>query len=334
MSKTQLKCFLPKTQCSYRKESGTIDIIFVARQIFDKCREQHKDLHINFVNLQKAFDTVKYIAVLKSPHDNAEVCICSSRDTSDPFTIGIGVRQGCVIAPVIFDLFLAAVMKLARSYIPHDDGIESSYRLDGSVFNLKRLTARTRVATKTIVDLQYSDDAALMDCDPERLRHTLNAVTEAYNRTGLSVSTSKTEALNMQEAGDSLTFTCQNVNLTRVSYFKYLGSIMTSSCNLTCEVQRRVALASSSFGRLAGRVFLNRDLRISTKVAVYRAVCISVLLYGVETWVPYRKHLKILEQFHPKSLMKILGLIWWGRVSNSKIRRRAGIAPLGSILAQ
>ena len=91
-------------------------------------------------------------------------------------------------------------MKLARSDIPHEDGVENSYRLVGSVFNLKRLTVRTRVATETIVDLKYADDATLLDCDPERLQHTLNAVIAAYSRAGLSVNTSKTEALSMQEA--------------------------------------------------------------------------------------------------------------------------------------
>jgi len=43
--------------------------------------------------------------------------------------------------------------------------------------------------------------------------------------------------------------------------------------------------ASSAFGRLTKRVFLNHNLAIpTTKVAVYRAVCVSVMLYGCETW--------------------------------------------------
>jgi len=46
---------------------------------------------------------------------------------------------------------------------------------------------------------------------------------------------------------------------------------------------------------------------IPTKVAVYTAVCISIL-YGCESWTPCRHHIKALESFHISSLQRILGL--------------------------
>ena len=49
---------LPESQCGYRHGRSTIDIIFVARQLQEKCREQHQDLYLAFVDLTKAFDTV------------------------------------------------------------------------------------------------------------------------------------------------------------------------------------------------------------------------------------------------------------------------------------
>jgi len=69
--------------------------------------------------------------------------------------------------------------------------------------------------------------------------------------------------------------------------FTYLGSILSSDSDLTNEIQQRVKLASSAFGRLASRVFFNRNLTVSTKVAVYKAICLSILLYGCESWIPY-----------------------------------------------
>ena len=49
---------LPESQCGYRKDRGTIDMIFTARQLQTKCQEQNVDLYMTFVDLTTAFDTV------------------------------------------------------------------------------------------------------------------------------------------------------------------------------------------------------------------------------------------------------------------------------------
>ena len=49
---------IPENQCGFRKDRGTIEIIFTARQLQEKCQEQNVDLYITFVDLTKAFDTV------------------------------------------------------------------------------------------------------------------------------------------------------------------------------------------------------------------------------------------------------------------------------------
>ena len=49
---------LPESQCGFRRGRSTIDMIFVARQLQEKCREQHQDLRLAFVVLTKAFDII------------------------------------------------------------------------------------------------------------------------------------------------------------------------------------------------------------------------------------------------------------------------------------
>ena len=49
---------IPESQCGFRKDRGTIDMIFTARQLQEKCQEQNEDLYMTFVDLTKAFDTV------------------------------------------------------------------------------------------------------------------------------------------------------------------------------------------------------------------------------------------------------------------------------------
>ena len=58
------------------------------------------------------------------------------------------------------------------------------------------------------------------------------------------------------------------------------------------------------------------------KVAVYNAVCVSILLYGCETSVLCRRHITALEAFHIRCLQGILGLRWWHKVTHLEILRR------------
>ena len=96
--------------------------------------------------------------------------------------------------------------------------------------------------------------------------------------------------------------------------------------------KKRINLAASAFGRLSKRVFDNQNLTIHTKIAVYDAVVISIILYDCETWVPCRRHIRLLESFHFRHLQLILGLRWWHKVTHSEIRSRAGIPSIESML--
>ena len=49
---------MPESQCGFRSNRRTIDMIIVLRQVQEKCREQNIGLYAAFVDLTKAFDTV------------------------------------------------------------------------------------------------------------------------------------------------------------------------------------------------------------------------------------------------------------------------------------
>ena len=49
---------LPESQCGFRRGRSTVDMMFVARLLQEKCREQHRNLYVAFIDLTKAFDTV------------------------------------------------------------------------------------------------------------------------------------------------------------------------------------------------------------------------------------------------------------------------------------
>jgi len=140
------------------------------------------------------------------------------------------------------------------------DGVRIKYRLDGSLFNIRRLQAVTKVTNDTIFYPKYADDAAPPSHTPDGLQRQLDAISSAHSRAGLVVNSKKTEVLYLpSDSSLPQTFYISGDQLGLTEMFTYLGIIITSTCDLTAEIQHRVKLASASFGRLSKRVFTNRD---------------------------------------------------------------------------
>ena len=56
--------------------------------------------------------------------------------------------------------------------------------------------------------------------------------------------------------------------------------------------------------------------------------------YGAETWVLYRRQIRLLERFKQRCLRSILGIKWQDRVSNEEVLKRASLPSIESILLQ
>ena len=114
---------LPESQCGFRKERGTIDMVFAARQLQEKCQEQHTDLYSTYVDLTKAFDTVsreglwrimakygclqKFMAIVRQLHGSMLARVQDNGETTAPFSVSNAVKQGCVLAPTLFSLIFS-----------------------------------------------------------------------------------------------------------------------------------------------------------------------------------------------------------------------------------
>nr|XP_054768285.1 uncharacterized protein LOC129275831 [Lytechinus pictus] len=168
----------PETQCGFRANRGTTDMVFVLRQLQEKCREQNKGLYITFVDLTKAFDTVsrkglwlilerlgcppRFLSMIIQLHENQRGQVRLNSHHSESFPITNGVKQGCVLAPTLFSIFFSVMLKQAMEGLDEDEAVYIRYRLDGSLFNLRRLQAHTKTCEQIFRDLLFADDAALV----------------------------------------------------------------------------------------------------------------------------------------------------------------------------
>lgn len=75
---------------------------------------------------------------------------------SEPFQISNKVKKGCVLAPILFNLFFTQVLHMVIKNI--NSGIYIKYHLDGSVFDTRHLSAGTKTIEKLIEKALFADD--------------------------------------------------------------------------------------------------------------------------------------------------------------------------------
>eukprot|EP00794_Sanderia_malayensis_P008297 gene8297-9180_t len=109
------------------------------------------------------------------------------------------------------------------------------------------------------------------------------------------------------------------VRLEVVNNFVYLGSTMAIDRTLDAEITLRFEKASIVFSKLEERVWSDRDLKTETKIVIYIACVLSVLLYAAEGWNAMRRHVKLLERFHQQCLRRILNVKWQTFTPDTKI---------------
>jgi hypothetical protein len=104
-----------------------MEAIFLVRQLMGRYREEKKDLHMVFIDLEKAYDKAprdvmwwalekhkvptKYITLIKDMYKDAMTCVrtCDG-DTSD-LPIKIGLHQGSALNPYLFALVMDEVTR-------------------------------------------------------------------------------------------------------------------------------------------------------------------------------------------------------------------------------
>ena len=176
----------PESQCGFRSNRGTVDMICVLRQIQEKCRKQNMGLCAAFVDLTKAFDTVsrdglwkilarlgcppKFLTIPRQLHEGQQGQVKHNGFLSGTFPSSNGVKLGCALPP----------------------HCSPSSSASCSVRQKKTCqTASTFVSEQAAV----SDGCALLAHTEEALQHIVNRFFDAAKNFGLTISLKKTEVL-------------------------------------------------------------------------------------------------------------------------------------------
>ena len=105
------------------------------------------------------------------------------------------LRQGCVLAPLLFNFFFAAVINVASKRFKADEGV-----MDALVHLRKKRGRREATAGESVLvtplwGMLYADDAGVVSRSPEQLRKMMGVIAVVCAAFGLTVSEAKTEIM-------------------------------------------------------------------------------------------------------------------------------------------
>ena len=184
---------------------------------------------------------------------------------SEPFEMTCGLRQGCVLSPMLFSLYInSLVEKLKAAGV----GVECRGRL--------------------ITALLYADDAVLVAEDEGQMRVSLGVLSEWCKQWSVEVNVDKCGVMHMRRRGVKRTgekFYVDSKRIEVVEEYKYLGCVISEQLGTRRMVEERAkagARALSEWLRKCRAVV--GELRGETFVKLMEVLVGSVLMYGAEVW--------------------------------------------------
>lgn len=336
---------LPESQCGFRKGRSCADMIFVVRQLVEKSLEHKTKSFFTFIDLKKAYDSVPrralwialqklgvpevVVNLIRSFHTDMKAKIRLDGELLEEISVENGLRQGCCMAPVLFNLYTTLLIEHWREGLDGTDGVGVvvKHKYDKKLF--RRYTRNA--AEIKLTDCLFADDGALLASSREGAERAAVEYQNASANFGLTVSIQKTKHLvtgrEVRES-DKNPIVVDGGEIESVQQFQYLGSVISASGTVDVDIERRIAQASRAFGALRKAVFLDKNLKLSTKRKVYQACILSVLLYGSECWTLLKRHTRKLDVFHHRCIRIILGISnheqWSKHITMREIRRKWG----------
>ena len=91
-----------------------------------------------------------YVAIIRSFREGMRASVIEIGEISPDFEVTNGMKQGCGLAPLLFVIFFSIMLHVA--FKDCDIGIPICYRIDGNMFDLRRLQAATKVQSAVTRD--------------------------------------------------------------------------------------------------------------------------------------------------------------------------------------
>ena len=328
--RSQLLKYQRPEQSGFTPGKSTVDRILALRVLVERRLEFRESLLAAFVDFKKAFDSVhretlwdilrvrgipaRMIGLMTGLYSGTESAVKCGGGISSFFPVNSGVRQGCVLAPSLFNTCMDWIL--------------------GKVVDQSHCGAS--VGDIRVTDLAFADDAVLLAESLDVLVMALEALNEEAKPLGLKVSWIKTK---IQAFGNLLDDAVESVHacgedIEVLESFTYLGSVVHKNAGSRQDVLRRIGLAHGVMDSLNKSIWRCRYLCRRTKIRVFKSLVLPVLLYGCEAWTLSSDLERRLNAFGTKCLRRIMGYRWDNFVPNERLLHETESRPVISIVLE
>jgi hypothetical protein len=315
---------LRREQAGFRKGKGCTDQIFTLRNIIEQCTEWQRQLYINFVDFEKAFDSVhreslwrilraygipqQIVDIIKSFYNNFT---CRVGNSKTSFDVKTGVRQGCAMSAMLFNMTIDWVMRRTTE--------DQSRGIRWTLFS-------------TLEDLDFADDLALVSHTHQHMQEKTTRLSTYAQQVGLKISQKKTEVMLLNITNPT-PIQVNGEDLPTTEEFTYLGSTVRHDGGAGSDIKNRLNKARNAF-RMLNNVWRSSQYSTKTKLKIYQSCVLSTLLYGSECWRMTDSDSTRLSVFHTKNLRRILQIFWPDTISNQQLLARCNQDSMETIIMQ
>ena len=325
--KPEAENIIAEEQAGFRVGRSTTEQILNLRVLCEKYQQHQRDIYHIFIYFKNAFDrawhaalwatmrryniTADIIRVVQSLYEKATRAVLINGTPGDWFRTTIGVRQGCILSPTLFNIFLEEIMTEA----------------------LEKHHGTVSIGGRTITKLRFADDIDGLAGDEEELEALAECLDTASRKYGMDINADKTKVMTSNPNGIQNDININDHTLDTVSTFKNLGSIISEEGSKP-EILARTAQATAAMTKL-NILWKDNNIQLSSKLRLMRALVISIFLYACESWTLTAELERRIGAMEMRCYRKLLGITYLDRVTNDNVRRmiKEAIRPYDELMS-
>ena len=215
----------------------------------------------SFVGNTKKYNIgTNLIQVIRNLYNKATSNVLFNSIIGDWFRTTVGVRQGCLLSPTLFNILLERVTT---------DALEDH---EGTV----------SIGGRTITNPRFANDIYDLAGEAEELADLIERLEKASTAYGMEISAQKTKLMTNNTSGINTEIKVNGQKLGTVTSFRYLGSVITDEGSKP-EMLSRIAQTTAALTRLKP-VWIDKSISFSSEMRLMRSLVTSIFLYACESW--------------------------------------------------
>ena len=197
-------------------------------------------------------------------YDKVKLSVRLQDGITDFFTSNVGLKQGCNLSPILFNLFINDINHI----------FDTTFCQPPTMYNL------------TLSNLLYADDLILISESSSGLQNCLDRLETYCKKWKLTVNTKKTKTMVVEKRQSSISkiFTFHNNPLEMCKAYPYLGTLISNNGKFKLNISEICKSASKAMYTLLGHVNKYSAGNISVLLELFDRMILPICTYNCEVW--------------------------------------------------